>query len=127
MTVIPDKHTFTIWQGTSFYETLVLYKDAAGTEVKNLLGYTAEMIVREKPNGEQYIGPDADFEMTYVIDGANGKITLKLDPEDTASITWKGAVYDLTITKASNPTGADDVALGTTDAILYGAVKVQGV
>jgi hypothetical protein len=119
MTVIPDKHTFTIWQGTSFYETLVLYNDAAGTQVKNLTGYTAEMIVREKPNGEQYIGPDADFEMTYVIDGANGKITLKLSPEQTAGITWKGAVYDLTITSPSpNP---------VTDAILYGAVKVQGV
>jgi hypothetical protein len=90
----------------------VIYIDAAGTQVKNLTGYTAEMIVRDKPNGEEYLT------MTYEIDGPNGKLILSLTPEETAAITWKGAVYDLTITKTST---------GVTDAILYGAIKVQGV
>lgn len=110
MTVIPDKHTFTIWQGASFDETLVVYTDVAGTQVKDLTDYTAEMIIRDKPRGTELIS------VTYDIDGENGKINLSLTPEQTAAITWKGAVYDLTITKD-----------GVTDAILYGAIKVQGV
>lgn len=121
MTVIPDKHTFTIWQGTSFTETLAVYSDAAGTTPKNLRGYTAEMIIRDKPKGTQLIS------VTTSVDGPNGKITLSLTPIQTAAITWKGAVYDLTITKSSNPSGADNAAIGTTDALLYGSVKVQGV
>ena len=117
MTTIPDKHTFTIWQGTSFTETLIVYSDAAGTQIKNLTGYTAEMIIRNKPGGSPVSNP-ANGQVTCSIDGADGKITLSLTPQQTASITWKGAVYDLTTTKTST---------GITDALLYGAIKVQGV
>lgn len=126
MTVIPDKHTFTIWQGTSFTETLAVYSDAAGTTPKNLRGYTAEMIIRNKPNGTPVSNPASGSVTTYV-DGANGKVTLSLTPQQTAAITWKTAVYDLTITKSSNPSGADSASIGTTDALLYGGIKVQGV
>jgi len=112
MTVIPDKHTFTIWQGASFTETLIVYSNAAGTQVKDLTGYTAEMIIRDKPRGTQLLT------VSNTIDGANGKITLNLTPAQTTAITWKSAVYDLTITKTST---------GVTDALLYGGIRVQGV
>ena len=120
MTVIPDKHTFTIWQGASFIETLAIYTDAAGVTPKDLTGYTASMIIRDKPNGTVLITmTDANGKIAFT-DRANGKLTLQLTPAETdpTAITWKGAVYDLTITKTST---------GVTDALLYGAIKVQGV
>jgi len=116
MTMIPDKHTFTIWQGASFYETLVIYSDAAGTNIKDLTDYTAEMIVRDKPNGAELLSIGVSIPSPQT----DGKVVLMISAEDTATIPWKGAVYDLTI---SHDAGGTIV----TDALLYGAIKVQGV
>ena len=112
MTVIPSKHTFTIWRGATFSESLVVYTDMAGTVPKNLSGCTAKMIIRTSPDGEELIS------VTATVDASNSTINLTLTPEQTADLAWSGAVYDLTITKTST---------GVTDALLYGAVKVQGV
>jgi len=186
MTVIPNKHTFTIWQGASFNETLALYTNTAGTTPKDLTGYTAEMIIRAKPKGAAVTSPTGSYStgtaslastgvvtgvgtaftpgmvggtftissvgyvitsytnatsitvtnssatvvattnysivynggVTASVDVANSKINLSLTATQTAAITWTGAVYDLTINKTST---------GAIDAILYGAIKVQGV
>jgi len=116
MTVIPDKHTFTIWQGASFYETLVVYSDAAGTTPKDLTGYTAEMIIRDKPRGTQLLSVTTSI----ASPATSGKITLNITATNTAAITWKGAVYDLTSSHTVN-------SIVVTDALLYGSIKVQGV
>jgi hypothetical protein len=129
MTVIPDKHTFTIWQGATFFEVLTLYETIDRTRPRNLTGYTAEMIIRQKPNDNTNIyltlatgnnpNPSSDgCSIELPIDSSStGQIRLKIEANFTKNINWKTAVYDLTITDAS----------GVTDALLYGGIKVNGV
>jgi len=129
MTVIPDKHTFTIWKGATFFEVLTLYETIDRTQPRNLTGYTAEMIIRQKPNDDTNIyltlatgnnpNPSDDgCSIELPVDSSStGQIKLKIEANFTKIINWKTAVYDLTITDAS----------GVTDALLYGGIKVNGV
>lgn len=129
MTVIPDKHTFTIWQGATFYEVLTLYETMNQASPRDLTGYTAEMIIRDKPNGTPLLTL-ATLENSNRSSGCtitlgtttNDQGQIRLQIADTVtkdlgkSSSWKSGVYDLTIT--SN---------GVTDALLYGGIKVVGV
>jgi hypothetical protein len=129
MTIIPDKHTFTIWQGATFYEVLTLYSTMDRTSPRNLTGYTAEMIIRDKPNGTALLTL-ATLENVNKSDGCSislgtttadqGQIRLQISDAVTKNLgkssTWKSGVYDLTITNN-----------GVTDALLYGGIKVVGV
>lgn len=224
MTVIPDKHTFTIWQGATFFEVLTLYEtldktsprdfcrqnnsgdiisgavvttsnatlpqvtltfggatplltnttysistattipvannisfttsssvsypytatlssitgitegsSVAATITKRTLNYSAEMIIRNKPQGTALhslrttnhpsYNPATDSIIELPVDPATkGQIKLNINKDITAtfgtSSSWKTGVYDLTITNISNQ---------VTDALLYGGIKVNGV
>jgi hypothetical protein len=135
MTVIPDKHTFTIWQGATFFEVLTLYETMDKTQPRNLnnpSAYKAEMVIRDKPKSNNiYLILATDNNKTNynsnLYTGCSivlptdtnsmGQIKLNIDTNVTAAIAWKSAVYDLTITSPS----------GVTDALLYGGIKVNGV
>jgi hypothetical protein len=138
MTVIPDKHTFTIWQGATFYEVLTLFDSMDRTQPRDLTGYAAEMIIRDKPQGTPLLTlstianggsitngihpSDAGCSITLGSSsstGTKGKITLKITASATTPLPWKSGVYDLTISEASGT--------GNTDALLYGGIKVNGV
>lgn len=129
MTIIPDKHTFTIWQGATFYEVLTLYETMDQTSPRDLTGYTAEMIIRDKPNGAALLtlatleNPNRSADCTIALGTTTndqGQIRLQIADTVTKDLgksgSWKTGVYDLTIT--SN---------GVTDALLYGGIKVVGV
>lgn len=207
MTIIPDKHTFTIWQGATFFEVLTLYETldtstprdfftsssitgvtittngtinatlggtyntlspntkyyvsstyidatkgiyfttggtvgtsvtlssnagvttgtAAATITNRTAAYSAEMIIRDKPQGtdERLIlstdpnNADSGCSITFADSPQTlGRIELQITASRTASLAWKTGVYDLTITNTST-----DV----TDALLYGGIKVNGV
>lgn len=127
MTVIPSKHTFTIWQGATFYEVLTLYTTSDRTLPRNLSGYTAEMIIRTKPKGSELLtlstnnaNTDSGCSIVLQRDNVLGRIELKITDTATTIIPWKSAVYDLTITSPAAPTAV-------TDALLYGGIKVNGV
>jgi hypothetical protein len=131
MTIIPDKHTFTIWKGASFYEVLTLFETMDKTQPRDLTNYSAELIIRKKPNDDTpsniyltlaTLNNPTPSDNGCSIDlptGSNnlGRIILKIDPDVTKNISWKSAVYDLTITDSQN----------RTDALLYGGIKVNGV
>jgi len=127
--MIPDKHTFTIWQGATFFEVLTLYETMDKTSPRNLAGYTAEMVIRDKPNGRALLtlatlenaNRDADCTISLGTTTSNqGQIKLQIADTVTKNLgkpsTWKSGVYDLTITHN-----------GITDALLYGGIKVVGV
>jgi hypothetical protein len=125
MTVIPDKHTFTIWKGATFNEVLTLYETMDNTQPRNLTNYKAEMIIRKQPNDEvnKYLKLTTG-ELTNPSDNgcsiqvnSSGQIILQITANITSGLSFKSAVYDLTIT---SPTGV-------TDALLYGGIKVNGV
>ena len=142
MTVIPAKHTFTIWQGATFYEALTLYETMDQTQPRNLTGFTATMIIRDKPNSDNIyltlaspgaLAPDGTTivtsnqgcSITLQEGNVTGLIKLRIDakntelgPKSANKIDWKSAVYDLTLRETST---------GKTDALLYGGIKVNGV
>jgi hypothetical protein len=133
MTVIPAKHTFTIWQGATFREILTLYETMDKTQPRNLANHTAEMIIRKKPNDDSLsnilLTLASSGNLRPSSNGCNislpttteqmGQIILTIDANYTTldHITWKTAVYDLTIRDANQ----------NVDALLYGAIKVNGV
>jgi hypothetical protein len=125
MTVIPDKHTFTIWQGATFFEALTLYETSDRTLPRDLSGYSAEMIIRTKPQGSALLtlstnnattSPGCSITLGSTSE-EQGVIKLLISASATAAINWKSASYDLTITDSG----------GITDALLYGGIKVVGV
>ena len=116
MTLIPNKHNFTIWQGATFSEILTLYSTTDTIAPRNLTGYTAEMVIRDKPQGTGLLTLNTS-NSRIVLGGTAGTITLTISATDTAAITWKAGVYDLTITSST----------GNTDALLYGGIKINGV
>lgn len=139
MTLIPAKHTFTIWQGSTFYEVLTLYLTSDRTQPRDFysrdtesptLLFSAEMVIRDKPKGDPLLinGDDAilstgNERIVFPSEEENiGKIYLIISDDDTATIDWKTGVYDLTITKLATETDPH-----FTDTLLYGGIKVLGV
>jgi len=116
MTVIPDKYNFTIWQGASFYEQLFLYSDSGVSTARDITGYTAEMVIRDKPKGSVYMTLSTS-NGGIVISGPTGSLQLKISATATDALAWKVGAYDLTIKSPSD----------VTDALLYGNIKVIGV
>lgn len=106
---------------------------------KRTIDYGAEMIIRDKPQGAKLltlstnlgnsiannINPtDANCKIV-LPDNLNslGQIQIIINDVKTSAMTWKTGVYDLTLTQILNPlTGGV-----TTDALLYGGIKVSGV
>jgi len=117
MSIQPDKKNFKIWKGATFRQRIVLYQPNSTTLPENLSGYTGEMIIRDKPEGTPVLTLNT-LNGGVTLGGSAGTIDLFIDATDTAAITWKSAVYDLTITG-----GGDD----DTTALLYGGISAQGV
>jgi hypothetical protein len=136
MTLIPAKHTFKIWQGSTFFEVFTRY-DTDGTgqpfdfcSVVNgtrVAHYTAEMVIRNKRNGTPLLTLKASYPpavgdgIIFLTDlNEVGQIALLLENTTTAGITWKSGVYDLTVTDVS-------LTPNVTSALLYGSVQIEGI
>ena len=118
MTLQPDRVDWTLWKGATFNTTLFLYTDDAGTVPWDLTGYTALMQLKDKAGDTAILLSLTTENDGIIIDPDAGSIQLKIEADVTAQITWKRAVYDLTI---SAPSGGD------TDPLIFGTFKVQGV
>jgi hypothetical protein len=138
MTLIPAKHTFTIWQASTFFEVLTLYETSDTSLPKNFYpngnqtpDYSAEMVIRDKPrsstihwtlHSDSANNGNTDYAGIVFPSGTSnqGKIQLIINDADTADFDWKAGVYDLTITNLESETSI-------TDTLLYGGIKVLGV
>ena len=113
MTVIPDRYNFTIWKGGTFYESITVYTDDAGSVPRNLTGSLIRMKITRQPKGGVLI----DLSTTngkITTDPTSGKIFISLTAEETAALKWKQGYYELSIT--------DDP---TVDVILHGYVDAK--
>jgi hypothetical protein len=118
MTVIPDQYDFTIWEGGTFYESITVHTDGAGSTPRNLTGCTITMKITKRPKGTSFFtlsnNSSVDALTHISTDNANGKIYITLTATETEGLKWKNAFYELTITSGT-----------TVDPILYGNVKVR--
>lgn len=118
MSALPAKVDFTIWLGATFRKRLTLYNSATPVdgEERDLTGYTAELIIRDKPQGTPLLTLESGTGIT--LGGVDGTIDLHIDATTTGVLLWRNGVYDLTITEPGP---------GDTDPLIYGAFHTRGV
>jgi tRNA threonylcarbamoyladenosine modification (KEOPS) complex Pcc1 subunit len=80
---------------------------------KDLAGYVARMTIKDKVGGTELMSLTT-ANSRIQIDNTTKTITLAIDADDTAAITWKVGTYDLELESPS----------GVVTALMYGAVKV---
>lgn len=92
----PFKRNLTIYKGAPFYDRVVWKTGASkATAVPvDLTGYTARMHIREAVDSLEVLLELATENNRIVLD-AEGGIELHISDEDTATIDFTRAVYDL--------------------------------
>jgi hypothetical protein len=87
-----------IFQGATFNQTLFYETGEPSTPV-DLLGFTAKMHVRSKPESKALILELSTENGRIVLNEATGSIRLSISASDTASLSvCDKAVYDLELT-----------------------------
>lgn len=118
MSALPDKLDFKWWRGTTFRSRLTLYTSDTPNPafLRDLTGYTAQMIIRDRPDGLALYALSSTLAVDgsgIVLGGSAGTIDLVID--ESAKLPFKNGVYDLTISNVD------------TDAIVYGAFRILSV
>lgn len=80
----------------------------------DLTGFTARMTIRDKIGGIELLSLTTE-NGGITIDNATKKITLLIEADDTAALTWIRGVYDLEMVSST----------GVVTALLYGEVSVK--
>lgn len=117
MTVKPGEYDLTIYRGAALKEQFQFFK-ADGVTPFALTGYTVQMQARETYDATTaYVDLSTANGGIEITDGAQGKLTLKMDASDTAAITILNGVYDLKM----SPGGDNEQAI----RVLFGAVRAS--
>lgn len=108
--LIPAKQKLKIYQGATFSRTVAI-TDGAGDPV-DLTGATARMQVRQSIDDDSVLLELTTENGRISHDGVGGVLTLVVDDEDTALLSFSNAVYDLEV----------EYVNGQVDRVLYGEV-----
>lgn len=114
---LPGREKFYAWKGATFRSRITVYESDSTTDARDLTDYTAELIIRDEPEGTILLSLTTE-NGGITLGGVDGTLDLFIDAVDTQDIDWKVGVYDLTIT------GGDD---DDTDALLFGNFVVEGI
>jgi len=107
---IPAKQKLTIYQGATFSKTVAMTDDADAPI--DLTGATARMQIRRSVSSDTVLLELTTENGRISHDGAGGVLTLVVDDEDTAALSFGNAVYDLEI----------EYGNGQVDRALYGDI-----
>lgn len=112
MSVDPARYRLTIWKGSTYSKRLQILDE---TEIpRNLSGYTAELVAKTGPGGSVLMTLDTQAG-GITLGGSNGTIDLFMTDEETDALTWRSALYTLSLIDAS----------GNLDYILYGPIRIR--
>ena len=116
-----SKYDFTIEQGSSFKISLI-YKDNSGNPV-NLTGWCARLIWKTNTNITQTFSSDNIDHNVYkfIIDDAQGKLTLMIPASTTNSFNFNTAKYDLEL---QSPDALYSGGGKYTTRLLFGTVNI---
>lgn len=87
------KYTIEIEQGSTFTLNMTVY-EADDVTIRNLTGFTARMMVREKYASASPILTATTENGKIVLGGALGTIAVTIPATETAALTAKKGVYD---------------------------------
>lgn len=93
MATDPKKVTITIEQGATF-RWLLTITDTLGQPV-DLIGCHAVMQIRRTPKAADILLEASTYVQGIVITPATGQIDIKIEDEDTATLTMSEAAYDV--------------------------------
>lgn len=111
MTSVVPRKDLTFRQGSTYTHDFY-YTDEAGSPV-NLTGYDARMQIREYAEaGDALYDSDPSH---FLVDGANGKVTLTIPAAITEAWAFRRGVYDIELYTAG----------GTVLPLVQGKVKVE--
>lgn len=114
MSLEPARINFTFWKGASFQKRLTYYQsDSASTPV-DLTGSTAELIIKDAAGLPLMTLTSGGGGI--VLGGTTGTIDILISAAVTGAVTWRSAVYSLSLTAAT----------GNKDFLLYGNFAVKG-
>jgi len=91
---------FEVDQNATF-SFIVEYKDAAGAAI-NLTGASAKMQVRDTKGGSKLAVTLTSPSSGITIDGAAGKVTIKMTPDQTNKLFYPKSEYDIMITDSNS-------------------------
>jgi hypothetical protein len=114
-------YDFNIEKGSSFTLSII-YKEDTGTII-DLTGYCARLIWRTNlGETQEFLTTDTNYnEYKFIIDGIDGRISLKLPASTTNNYEFKSAKYDLEI---QSPIDHYTQGGKFTTRILYGTVTI---
>lgn len=121
MSLNPVRHNFEIWAGATFHKRLTLLTGPIGSVPRDLTGYTADLTIRDKPQGTNILAAllSTGVSPRITLGGAAGTIDIIIPDTETAGYTWVVGVYDLLI-KAPGVSGESS-------PLLFGSFKIQGI
>lgn len=97
-----EEVNFKVIQGDTF-TIVVTYNNPDGSAV-DITDFTAKMDVRDKPGGKVLCASANEENQGIVIDGTNGKITVKFTPAQTKKFTLPNSAYQLKIINSATNT-----------------------
>ncbi len=109
MSLTPGNHSFTIYQGATFYKRIIYQVDGV---IQDLTSYSAQLVIKDEPEGDTLLTLTDGHGIT--LGTTDGTIDLLIDAAVTADLTWTNAAYELFVTDNSD----------RTDVLLRGGFKV---
>ena len=110
MSLVPARENLTIYQGATFYQSIIFKIDGV---LQDVSGYKAELPIKDEIRGTTLLTLDS-FSNGGITLGSNGTINLLITSDVTKDILWPNAIYELLLTDLTP----------RTDIVLYGGVKV---
>ena len=107
-------YQITIEQGATFKLNMTVY-EADGTTLRNLTGFTARMMVREKYTSTAALLTATTENTKIALGGALGTIAVTIPATETAAVVAKKGVYDFEL--VSNT--------GVVERLLEGAAVIR--
>jgi hypothetical protein len=112
MALLPARHNFKGWKGSTFQVNLKYYDDE-GVTPKNLTGYEASFVITKSDHTVlATLESPAD-----IVLNSSGDIQILISDEATAAFTFTNANYMLALTSPA----------GVKDTLLYGSISFRSL
>lgn len=109
MSLVPAHYNFTIYQGATFYQRVILEING---EIQDLTDSSAELLIKDEPQGKVLLA--LMLGSGIILGGVAGTIDLNMSATKTSELTWETGIYELTVTGSNE----------RTDVLLRGGFKV---
>lgn len=137
-TLTPAPVQWTIYEGATFKQQIILLSSGIGSTPMDLSNYSGVLTVRNQPTQDILLSlTPSNGGLTF--GGQTGMVTVYIPSSTTKLLTWKGAVFDLLIIAPTfslypstniNPSPSlypGGIISGDISPIIKGTLQVKGI